>query len=300
MALKRFDPSAFTTTKPKPLPVILLLDVSKSMGEVCDGSFRRTGRTFFEDGKTWEVVEGGRSRIDVLNEAVSKMIASFARAEQLDREFLVSVITFGSSVGVHLPPTKASRVVWQPLTAAGDTPLGEALTLLKARIEDRDITPSRAYRPVIVLVSDGKPNDEWKAPLENFVTSGRSTKCDRMAIAIGADTDEDMLHTFIAGAPHPLFKASDASQILDTFQRITMSVEVRSKSEDPDRVEAVLVAASPAAESAGLCGDGSCQGAGDRFDDGSHSRSCDGSDDASQPRGRARRRVPVRSTLGPR
>jgi uncharacterized protein YegL len=250
MALKRFDPSAFTTTKPKPLPVILLLDVSKSMDEVCDGSFQRTGRTFFEDGQSWEMVEGGRSRIAVLNEAVSAMIASFAREEQIDREFLVSVITFGSSVCVHLPPTKASRVAWQPLTAAGETHLGEALTLLKGRIEDQEITPSRAYRPVIVLVSDGKPNDEWEAALERFVTSGRSTKCDRMAVAIGADTHEDMLRRFIAGTPNPLFHASDASQILNTFQRITMSVTLRSKSEDPDRVAAtaILAPASRAAD----------------------------------------------------
>jgi uncharacterized protein YegL len=248
MALKRFDPSKFTTSKAKPLPVILLLDVSGSMGEVMDGSYERTGQTVFDDGQSWEIVKGGLSRIDVLNQAVLEMIASFVQEEQREHEFLVSVITFGGSVRMHLPPTKASRVAWQSLTAAGETPLGEAIAMAKSMIEDKETMPSRAYRPVVVLVSDGKPTDRWEAHLDSFVGSGRSMKCDRIALAIGAGTDEEMLQKFIAGTPNALFHASDASHVLDTFRRVTLSVTVRSKSENPNQAPPIadLTTASPA------------------------------------------------------
>ncbi len=239
MTLKRFDPSKFTTNKPKPMPVILLLDVSGSMGEVMGDSYERTGQTVFEDGQQWEIVKGGISRIDVLNQAVQEMIASFAKEEQLEHEFLISVITFGGSVRMHLPPMKASRIEWKPLTAAGETPLGEAITMVKGMIEDKESTPSRAYRPVLVLVSDGKPTDAWEAPLEGLVESGRSMKCDRIALAIGAGTDEDMLRKFIADTPNPLFHASDANQILDIFRRVTMSVTTRTRSKDPNQVSSL-------------------------------------------------------------
>ena len=251
MALKRFDPSKFTANTAKPLPVMLLLDVSASMGEVLDGSYARTGRTVYEDGKKWELVEGGRTRIDVLNEAVREMIASFAREEQLGHEFLVSVITFGGSARVHLPPTKASKVEWKLLTVAGETPLGEAITLAKKLIEDKETTPSRAFRPVVILVSDGRPDTGWEAPLEAFVASGRSMKCDRITLSIAESTDEQVLRRFIAGTPNPLFHATDAGQILETFRRVTMSVTLRSKSKDPNQAPAIesVVTASPPAQS---------------------------------------------------
>lgn len=239
MNSKRFDPSKFTTNKAKPLPVLLLLDVSGSMNEVVNDSFERTGETLVEDGQTWELVRGGVSRIEVLNLAVQEMFASFAKEEQLEQEFLVSVITFGAAVNLHLSPTKASGAELRSLTAAGETPLGEAIAMAKRLIEDKETTPSRAYRPVVVLVSDGRPTDRWEASLESFVGTGRSTKCDRLAVAIGSGADEEMLKKFIAGTPNPLFHAADAAQIREIFKRVTMSVTVRSKSKDPNQIQGI-------------------------------------------------------------
>jgi len=269
MSSKRFDPSRFTAVKSKPLPVFLLLDVSASMNEVIRGDVEKTGHTFLADGQTWESVTGGESRIDVLNLAVKEMIAAFAREEQLDREILVSVITFGATVSVHLPPTKASGVTWTPLTASGETPLGEAIAKVKRLIEDKETTPSRAYRPVIVVVSDGKPTDRWEASLESFIGDGRSSKCDRMALSIGAGTDEAMLRKVIAGTANPLFHAVDATQILDAFKRVTMSVTVRSRSRDPNQVPR-LVDGAPvlAAPAEGAAGNTSPKSPGSDDDDG--------------------------------
>ena len=41
-------------------------------------------------------------------------------------------------------------------------------------IEDKKITLSRAYRPTIVLVSDGNPTDNWEDPLDDFINACRS------------------------------------------------------------------------------------------------------------------------------
>ena len=262
MTSKRFDPSKFTTNKVRPLPVVLLLDVSGSMNEVISDPYERTGETIVEDGQTWEVVKGGVSRIQVLNQAVTEMIASFAKEEQLEHEFLVSVVTFGASVNIHLPPTKASRVDWTPLSAAGATPLGEAIATAKRLVEDKEATPSRAYRPVVVLVSDGRPTDRWEASLDSFVGTGRSTKCDRMALAIGTGTDEAMLQKFIDGTSNPLFHAADAKQILDAFQRVTMSVTARSKSKDPNQLPGLQTPPAVSAAIGGAVGENPSAGAG--------------------------------------
>lgn len=206
-----FDPKKFTTPTAKPLPVVLLLDVSSSMSG---------------------------DKIENLNKAVEDMLDTFAQEEKMETEILVSVITFGNQVELQVPYTKASQVQWQGLQANGMTPMGTALKMAKAMIEDKETTPSRAYRPTIVLVSDGQPNDSWERPLEDFISEGRSSKCDRMAMAIGRDADETILKRFIEGRSHDLFYAENAGQLHEFFQRVTMSVTMRTQSKNPNAVPA--------------------------------------------------------------
>ena len=208
-----FDPKKFTTPIAKPLPVVLLLDVSSSMSG---------------------------DKIENLNKAVEDMLDTFAQEEKMETEILVSVITFGNQVELQVPYTKASQVQWQGLQANGMTPMGTALKMAKAMIEDKETTPSRAYRPTIVLVSDGQPNDSWERPLEDFISEGRSSKCDRMAMAIGRDADETVLKRFIEGTPHDLFYAENAGQLHEFFQRVTMSVTMRTQSKNPNVVPASI------------------------------------------------------------
>lgn len=211
-----FDPKKFTTQTAKPLPVVLLLDVSGSMSG---------------------------DKIDNLNKAVVDMLDAFATEEKMETEILVSVITFGSQVELHVSYTKASQVQWQSLQAAGMTPMGAALKMAKAMIEDKGITPSRAYRPTIVLVSDGQPNDSWEKPLEDFVSEGRSSKCFCMAMAIGRDADENVLKRFISKTPYlakdvpnRVFYAENAGQLHEFFQKVTMSTLLRTRSKNPNNV----------------------------------------------------------------
>ena len=232
-----FDPKKFALASAKPLPVYLLLDVSTTMGEVQDPeNVKKTGEKFFEDGQHWEVVEGGTTKMDILNVAVKKMLNAFSEEEKMDSEIVVSIITFGDLADLFISPTKASEIEWTDMAAKGETALGEALKRTKEMIEDKKITLSRAYRPTIVLVSDGKPTDDWKDPLDDFINNGRSKKCDRMAMAIGKDADENVLKRFIEGTEHELFSSNDAEKISEFFDRVTMSVTTRTRSQNPNKV----------------------------------------------------------------
>ena len=204
-----FNPANFTVAKAKPLPVVLLLDVSSSMG--------------------------GES-IKKLNIAVKEMISDFASAEKNEVEILVSIITFGAKVLLHTPYTSAKDIEWQDLTVSGSTPMGTAFSMAKAMIEDKETTPSRAYRPTIVLVSDGEPTDSWQQPLRALVNDGRSNKCDRMAMAIGGAASNTVLNEFISGTENKVFTAQDASQIQEFFKFLTMSVTTRTNSQNANVV----------------------------------------------------------------
>lgn len=215
-----FDPKKFTTPTAKPLPVVLLLDVSSSMSG---------------------------DKIENLNKAVKDMLDTFAQEEKMETEILVSVITFGNQVELHVPYTKASKVLWKDLHANGMTPMGTALKMAKAMIEDKSTTLGKFRIPQVILISDGQPNDEWESPLENFIKEGRSSKCFCWAMGIGNDADVSVLEKFISQTPYiandtknRVFKANEAKEIHKFFRLLTMQVLSRSRSVNPNIVPASI------------------------------------------------------------
>lgn len=198
----------FAAKTARPIPVIIMADTSGSMSV---------------DGK-----------IDAMNQALREMIKTFAGESRLNAEIHLSVITFGGIAVEHLPLTPAHQISgFSDLNATGMTPMGAAIGLARQIIEDKEQVPSRAYRPVIVLVSDGLPNDNWEQEFEAFKQSERAQKATRMAMAIGNDADETMLKEFINDLEAPLFKANNANDIIKFFRAVSMSVTSRSRSSNP-------------------------------------------------------------------
>lgn len=181
-------------------------------------------------------------KIASLNSAVNEMIESFKSLSAKEIEINLGIITFGQTVDYPVELQSVKEIGQVHLDANGGTPMGTALRMAKDLVEDREIIPSKGYRPAVVLVSDGMPNDSWKEPMQAFIKSGRSSKCDRFAIAIdgnGEQADRNVLNMFLEGTENHLYEASDASKIKDCFRQVTMTVSVRSKSKDPNKLLAL-------------------------------------------------------------
>ena len=200
----------FVQMEARALPVIILADVSSSMsGE----------------------------KIVKLNESIKEMLSVFSESEELRAEIHVSVITFGASVEEYVPLQAARNIEWSDMQVSGATPMGEAMALAKDLIENKERIPSRSYRPTIILVSDGGPNDSgWERSMDALIHTGRSAKADRMAMAIGSDADKNMLQSFLDDPEKEVFVAEDASRISTFFKFVTMSVTSRSRSSNPNIV----------------------------------------------------------------
>lgn len=204
----------FAMASARPLPVIVLADVSGSM---------------MTNGK-----------IIALNDAIAEMIATFAEEDDSRAEIHVSVVTFGGkSATVHKPLAPAEKVTWEAMSATGRTPMGQAFSLAKEMIENKDVIPSRAYRPTVVLVSDGVPTDDWEKPLKDLLASERASKSMRLAMAIGEDADKKTLVSFLDNPEGRVFEAHEAREIKKFFRWVTMSVTSRSRSATPNSVVAI-------------------------------------------------------------
>lgn len=203
----------FSTTAARPLPVIVLADVSGSMAS-----------------------EG---KITALNRAVRDMVSSFAAEEEGRAEIQVAIITFGDSSQLHTELQPAGQIEWADMSAGGLTPMGAAMELAADLIDDREAIPARAYRPTVVLVSDGIPTDDWATGLRRLTGEGRGSKAFRLALAIGGDADEGMLREFAGGPEATLYRAEDARRIRQFFEFLTMTVTHRSRSINPNAVPQV-------------------------------------------------------------
>lgn len=206
----------FAVATPRPLPVIILADTSGSMAE--------------------------NGKIESLNDSLKDMIATFAKESRLRAEIQIGMITFGGKAEIHLPLVPADNVTGlNQLNADGGTPMGAALSLAQQLLEDKELIPSRAYRPILILLSDGQPTDDWEAPLKALCLSERAQKATRLAMAIGADADERMLNEFANDKEAPVFKAHNARDIHRFFRAVTMSITTRTASQNPDLSTAFVV-----------------------------------------------------------
>lgn len=211
----------FTVAEARPMPVIVLADVSGSMSV---------------DGK-----------IEALNLALKNMIEGFAAESRIRAEIQVGLITFGGEdARVHLPLAPAHRISEiTPLAAAGRTPMGAAFEHVRKLVEDNEMISSRAYRPVLVLVSDGMPTDDWEPAFDALCQSERGRKATRFAMAIGADADVGMLERFANDPESPVFRAHEARDIHRFFRAVTMSVAARSRSTAPNGNVPLMLAEIP-------------------------------------------------------
>lgn len=202
----------FTIANGRPLPVILMVDVSGSMNT---------------NGKILSV-----------NQAVAEMLNSFHDEDSEYVEIQVAIITFGNKEAVlHQDLQPASQVRWIEMKAAGQTPMGAAFKLAQQLMEDRQKIPSRAYAPSLVLVSDGAPTDNWEDALKDLLASERAAKAARFALAIGDDAQLEMLQTFLKDKNGKVFQAHEAAGINKFFRWVTMSVSARSQSNNPNEIE---------------------------------------------------------------
>lgn len=222
----------FTVNTTRPLPVILLLDVSGSMAQ--------------------------HGKIQALNRAVRDMLRTFAQTESTIADIQVMIVTFGGDNEVGYPFGKALRpagsIAWTDLTAHGLTPLGKTLKEVKDYIEDRETFPRNAYRPVVILLSDGEPceNSGYSYDEESprFTGSGRTAKCARYAMAIGEGAHEELLRGFASESRQGgryFFHSSDAADIVRFLEMVSTVVSQVSVSSDPNRHDGMIRFASSGA-----------------------------------------------------
>jgi uncharacterized protein YegL len=115
-------------------------------------------------------------------------------------QVLVRAVKFSNGAQWHISqPTHVADFAWTDLTAEGETDMGKALELVAEQLKMPPMS-ERALPPVLVLVSDGQPTDDFESGLRSLLDEPWGKKAVRIAISIGRDADPDVLQRFIGNS----------------------------------------------------------------------------------------------------
>lgn len=171
-------------------------------------------------------------KIQALNQAIRQSLPEMVHVGEQNPEaqILVRVMTFSDHASWHIEtPTPVDQVLqhWTDLETGVVTKMGEALVKLAAVLRTPPME-QRALPPVLVLISDGAPTDDFVGGLRTLMAEPWAAKAVRLAIAIGHDADFEVLQQFIgpeSNAPgmRPL-QANDSSTLARYIQWASTAV----------------------------------------------------------------------------
>lgn len=175
---KNYDELDMNNAAPR-CPVMLLLDTSGSMAG---------------------------SAIQELQAGLAQFLQETSEDEAAGMSVELSVITFGGSVDIAMPFEAIANVDQEPpeLVADGGTPMGEAIQLgmdeLSHRRQIYHTKGVSAYKPWLVLMTDGEPTDEWEAAAKIARDQAERKKLNFIALGVGPNVNMGIL-TRMTGEP---------------------------------------------------------------------------------------------------
>lgn len=137
-------------------------------------------------------------KIGSVNHAIQSTIPDMQDAAQNNpnAQLLIRTLKFSTGASwVTSNPVNIEDFAWDDLDAGGVTDLGQAFDMLAAQLTIPPMT-DRALPPVLVLLSDGQPTDDYKKSLDKLLHLPWGKKSVRIAISIGQDADDTILQEF--------------------------------------------------------------------------------------------------------
>ncbi len=200
------DPLSATSVSKKSLVIFFLIDTSRSM----------VGK-----------------KIGELNTVMEELIPEIRRVGEADTDVKVAVLTFGTQVRwMYTEPILIEDFEWTRLRADGVTNMGEAFRELSARMSRNSFlnSPSLSFAPVIFLMTDGYPSDDYKEALEELKQNSWYKFGLKAALGIGSEANDEMLEEF-TGSKDTVVHAYSGGQLAQMIKIIAVtSAQIGSKS----------------------------------------------------------------------
>lgn len=194
------------------------------------------------------------SSIGTVNAAMEECIPMLKEVAQAndDAEIKVAIMQFSSGCSWITPasgPVGLDDIIWNDLQAGGLTEFGTALIELDKKLSRNEFLKSQtgAYAPVILLLSDGGPTDNWEVGLNKIKQNNWFKHAIKIAIDIESGSDRRVLAEF-TGNPEAILDAKDTA----TLKKIIHKVSVRASEFQSHSKQSSDVVTTPEEDSANI------------------------------------------------
>lgn len=167
-------------------------------------------------------------KIAAVNTAIREVLPEVAdiSSENADAQIKVACLQFANDVQWLFKPTDVEGLTWTDLSASGMTAMGAAFNELNSKLSRNEFlnSPTGNFAPVLFLMSDGQPTDEYRKALDSLRENRWFKVAIRVAIAIGDDADMQVLTEF-TGNPELVLTAHtpEALKQMIRFVSVTSS-----------------------------------------------------------------------------
>lgn len=169
---------------------------------------------------------GHDGKIQALNTAIREAIPHMKKisSENPNADIIVRAVLFSDEAAWHISPgVRVEDFAWVDLSAGGVTNMGEALSLVADELSIPPMT-DRALPPVLVLISDGRPTDDYAAGLMKLLKQPWGKKAVRLAVSIGEDADDIVLQQFIGRKDIYPLQANNPEALITHIRWISTAV----------------------------------------------------------------------------
>lgn len=173
-------------------------------------------------------------KIGKVNHAIQSTIPEMADAAKSNpyAELLIRTLAFSSGAEwVTSKPVNVEDFSWSDLTAEGVTDMGKAFDLICDQLTIPPMS-DRALPPVLVLISDGQPTDDYKSSLNRLLSLPWGKKSVRIAISVGQDADDSVLSEF-TGNKELVLQANNAADLVKMIKWASTAAAMVSAPSSP-------------------------------------------------------------------
>lgn len=212
----------------KELHIFYLLDVSGSMQGTAIAQLN----------------QGIRSTMDALRQKLG---------DSNDAHLSISIMRFSTEAAwiTGTPESRFSEYIEDfadipDLEAGGMTYLGSALRLLENGLSRRSMlySPTGNRRPIIIIMTDGLPNDDWKSAMRSIQKNHWFQQSTKIGIALGDQADEDMLAELV-GSREGVVRVTDISLFAQMLVNVSVSSSLANSSSIISQSEPEAQASKP-------------------------------------------------------
>ena len=168
------------------------------------------------------------SRIGTVNAAMEECIPLLKEVAQAndDAEIRVAILQFSNGASWITPqsgPVGLEDIIWNDLQAGGLTEFGAALNELDRKLSRNEYLKSQtgAYAPVILLLSDGGPTDNWEPALNQIKNNNWFKHAIKIAIDIESESDRYVLEKF-TGNSEAILDAKDTNSLKKMIHKVSV------------------------------------------------------------------------------